>query len=111
MVWGEVFAPAPASITENTWEIVPTRYKLMIDEGLCVVKWPGFDILPSMPPTLDLYQVDAFTDRAFAGNPAAVCFLDGPRDAGWMQAVAREMSLSETAFLIPAEDGLNLRWF
>src|SRR3954453_5249828 len=64
-----------------------------------------------MPTTLDLYQVDAFTDRAFAGNPAAVCFLDGPRDAGWMQDVAREMSLSETAFLLPAEDGLNLRWF
>jgi PhzF family phenazine biosynthesis protein len=64
-----------------------------------------------MPTTLDLYQVDAFTDRAFAGNPAAVCFLDGPRDAGWMQDVAREMNLSETAFLLPAEDGLNLRWF
>jgi PhzF family phenazine biosynthesis protein len=64
-----------------------------------------------MPTTLDLYQVDAFTDRAFAGNPAAVCFLDGPREAGWMQDVAREMNLSETAFLAPADGGFNLRWF
>ncbi|MFQ5844826.1 MAG: PhzF family phenazine biosynthesis protein, partial [Planctomycetota bacterium] len=46
-----------------------------------------------------LYQVDAFTDRPFAGNPAAVCLLPGPRDDAWMQAIAREMNLSETAFL------------
>lgn len=59
-------------------------------------------------------QVDAFTDRAFAGNPAAVCLLAAPRDEGWMQNVAREMNLSETAFLVrrtPAEDGFDLRWF
>jgi PhzF family phenazine biosynthesis protein len=65
-------------------------------------------------PTLDLYQVDAFTDRPFAGNPAAVCLLPEPRDARWMQAVAREMNLSETAFLDPLEGtdgGFNLRWF
>ena len=59
----------------------------------------------------DLYTVDAFTDRAFAGNPAAVCLLPGPRDGGWMQDVAREMNLSATAFLDPAADGFNLRWF
>jgi predicted PhzF superfamily epimerase YddE/YHI9 len=62
--------------------------------------------------SLDLYQVDAFTDRAFAGNPAAVCLLPEPRPAEWMQSVAREMNLSETAFLTPVEDGaFNLRWF
>lgn len=61
--------------------------------------------------SLDLFQVDAFTDRPFAGNPAAVCLLDGPRDAAWMQDVAREMNLSETAFLHPTGDGFNLRWF
>src|SRR5919106_6311003 len=62
--------------------------------------------------SLDLYQVDAFTDRAFAGNPAAVCLLPDPRPAEWMQNVAREMNLSETAFLTPVEDGaFNLRWF
>jgi PhzF family phenazine biosynthesis protein len=61
---------------------------------------------------LDLYQVDAFTDRAFAGNPAAVCLLDSPADAGWMQSVGREMNLSETAFVHRREDGhLGLRWF
>jgi len=58
-----------------------------------------------------MVQVDAFTDRAFAGNPAAVCLLDGPRDERWMQNVAREMNLSETAFLIKGEDGFDLRWF
>ncbi|HEX9945431.1 MAG TPA: PhzF family phenazine biosynthesis protein [Thermoanaerobaculia bacterium] len=60
---------------------------------------------------LDLFQVDAFTDRPFAGNPAAICFLDGPADARWMQEVAREMNLSETAFLHPTGDGFHLRWF
>jgi len=61
--------------------------------------------------SLDLFQVDAFTDRPFAGNPAAVCLLDAPRDARWMQDVAREMNLSETAFLEPTGDGFGLRWF
>ena len=58
-----------------------------------------------------LFQVDAFTDKAFAGNPAAVCLLTEPRDAAWMQAVAREMNLSETAFLLREADGYRLRWF
>lgn len=61
--------------------------------------------------SLDLFQVDAFTARPFAGNPAAVCLLDGPRDPQWMQDVAREMNLSETAFLHPVGDGFALRWF
>jgi PhzF family phenazine biosynthesis protein len=62
--------------------------------------------------SLDLYQVDAFTDRPFGGNPAAVCLLPEPREAEWMQSVAREMNLSETAFLHPAaEGGWRLRWF
>ena len=51
---------------------------------------------------LDLYQVDAFTDRPFAGNPAAVCLLPEARDPRWLQDVAREMNLAETAFLYPA---------
>ncbi len=60
---------------------------------------------------LKILQVDAFTSEPFKGNPAAVCLLDGPRDGGWMQKVAREMNLPETAFLIPAGDGFRLRWF
>jgi len=56
-------------------------------------------------------QVDAFTDRPFAGNPAAVFLLTSARDEGWMQAVAREMNLAETAFLVPRDDGFDLRWF
>ncbi len=58
-----------------------------------------------------LVQVDAFTDKAFAGNPAAVCLLPAPRDDTWMQSVAREMNLSETAFLVKQEDSFDLRWF
>ncbi|MEZ4223351.1 MAG: PhzF family phenazine biosynthesis protein [Polyangiaceae bacterium] len=55
--------------------------------------------------------VDAFTNVPFAGNPAAVCVLKEPRDGIWMQNVAREMNLSETAFVSPREDGFDLRWF
>lgn len=58
-----------------------------------------------------IIQVDAFTNRPFAGNPAAVCILSHHRDATWMQNVAREMNLSETAFLEQGKDGYNLRWF
>lgn len=56
-------------------------------------------------------QIDAFADRPFMGNPAAVCILPAARDAGWMQLVAREMNLAETAFLVPQPDGYDLRWF
>ena len=56
-------------------------------------------------------QVDAFADAPFRGNPAAVCILPGPADEDWMQNVAAEMNLSETAFLHPAQDGYQLRWF
>jgi PhzF family phenazine biosynthesis protein len=55
--------------------------------------------------------IDAFTDRAFAGNPAAVCLLAEPAPEIWMQNVAAEMNLSETAFLSPRNDGFGLRWF
>ncbi len=58
-----------------------------------------------------LLQIDAFTAEAFRGNSAAVCLLDAPRDAVWMQQVAMEMNLSETAFVEPQADGFNLRWF
>lgn len=60
---------------------------------------------------IPIYQVDAFTDRAFKGNPAAVCLLPEDRHDAWMQDVAREMNLSETAFLVPRADGFSLRWF
>ena len=59
----------------------------------------------------EIFQVDAFTDRPFAGNPAAVCVLSAPRDDEWMQHVAREMNVSETAFLLRQADGFDLRWF
>ena len=58
-----------------------------------------------------IVQVDAFTAQPFSGNPAAVCVMEKPRDEQWMQNVAREMNLSETAFLHPEKDGYRLRWF
>ncbi|MCP4427858.1 MAG: PhzF family phenazine biosynthesis protein [Chloroflexi bacterium] len=60
---------------------------------------------------MNLFQVDAFTDKPFAGNPAAVCLLDEARDDAWLLNVAQEMNLSETAFLLPQDDGYSLRWF
>lgn len=67
-----------------------------------------------MPPDLSqpIVQIDAFTDRPFAGNPAAVCLLAAPRDRAWMQAVAMEKNLSETCFVQRRADGdFDLRWF
>jgi PhzF family phenazine biosynthesis protein len=62
--------------------------------------------------TVPIVQVDAFTSAAFAGNPAAVCLLPAPRDAGWMQSVASEMARAATAFLHRrGDDGFELRWF
>jgi PhzF family phenazine biosynthesis protein len=60
---------------------------------------------------ITVVQVDAFTDRPFAGNPAAICLLTEEREDQWMQAVAAEMNLSETAFLLEQDDGYRLRWF
>src|SRR2546430_863921 len=62
---------------------------------------------------LRIAQVDAFASRPFSGNPAAVCILPAPAPQGerWMQQVAREMNLAETAFLHPENAGYRLRWF
>jgi len=63
---------------------------------------------------IEIVQVDAFTDTPFRGNPAAVCFLEEAHDDAWLQNVAREMNLSETAFLRPRDhgrEGYDLRWF
>ncbi|MBP1907940.1 PhzF family phenazine biosynthesis protein [Methanolobus bombayensis] len=51
------------------------------------------------------------TDKPFIGNPAGVCILNKPADEKWMQNVAKEMAVSETAFLYPENDGYKLRWF
>src|SRR5262245_33319775 len=61
--------------------------------------------------TLPLFHVDAFTDRPLSGNPAAVCLLPSWKEDRWLQAVGREMNLSETAFLVQNADGFDLRWF
>jgi len=58
-----------------------------------------------------LFHVDAFTDRPFAGNPAAVCVLKEPRDETWLRGVANDMNLSETAYLLREGEHFRLRWF
>ncbi len=60
--------------------------------------------------SIRIVQVDAFTNRPFAGNPAAICVLHQPKPEQWLRDVAREMNLSETAFLTPQDGGFNLRW-
>ena len=60
---------------------------------------------------IPLFHVDAFTDRAFSGNPAAVCLLPAWKEDRWLQDVGGEMNLSETAFLVKTSEGFDLRWF
>jgi len=61
--------------------------------------------------TIPIYQVDAFTLGPFSGNPAAVCPLDSWLDDATMQNIAAENNLAETAFIVPREEGYDLRWF
>ena len=62
-------------------------------------------------PLYPIYTVDAFAEAPFRGNPAAVCFLMGRKPDSWMQQLAKEMNLSETAFFMQSEKGYHLRWF
>ena len=61
--------------------------------------------------TIPLFHVDAFADRPFTGNAAAVCLLPAWKEDRWLQSVAAEMNLSETAFLVERPDHYDLRWF
>src|SRR5689334_22168590 len=61
--------------------------------------------------TIPCWQIDAFTNQPFGGNPAAVCWLEREADSAWMQSVAAEMNLAETAFVRRLGDGFELRWF
>jgi PhzF family phenazine biosynthesis protein len=58
-----------------------------------------------------LHLVDAFAERPFTGNPAAVCLLSAPRSDEWMQQLAFELGYSETAYIMPRESYFSLRWF
>lgn len=58
-----------------------------------------------------IYHVDAFADKAFSGNPAAVCIFDNRKKDKWLQELASEINLSETAFVLKEGDHYNLRWF
>ena len=60
---------------------------------------------------IPLFQVDAFTDELFKGNPAAVCVTDQWLDDALMQNIAAENNLAETAFLVPAGNDFSIRWF
>jgi PhzF family phenazine biosynthesis protein len=65
----------------------------------------------AMMSSIRCHGIDAFASRPFSGNPAAVCLLDREHDPAWMQSVAAEMNLSETAFVRPLGEGFELRWF
>lgn len=67
--------------------------------------------MPTHPVSIPVWQVNAFTDRPFHGNPAAVCWLTTEMPTDWMQALAAEMNLSETAFVRPLASEFELRWF
>lgn len=70
------------------------------------------DALSSRQVTkIPLSCVDAFAERPFSGNPAAVCLLEEPASDEWMQRVAQELNLSETAFVTPGDSAFGLRWF
>ena len=73
----------------------------------------SLDSQTSSQPKIPIYQVDAFTSLPFGGNPAGVCLLPEAANPAWMQHIAHEMNLSETAFLVrrPTGDGFDLRWF
>jgi len=58
-----------------------------------------------------IYHVDAFTSESFKGNPAGVCFVEKETSTGWMQNVAAEMNLSETAFVVPGKEFSEIRYF
>jgi PhzF family phenazine biosynthesis protein len=62
-------------------------------------------------PKIPIFQVDAFAHKPFTGNPAAICLLEKSMDKYWMQSIAAEMNLSETAFVLRRGDGFDLRWF
>ena len=74
--------------------------------------WQGpFSSVRSRVTPVDYFHVDAFARWPFEGNPAGVCFLDEARSAEWMQRIASEMNLSETAFVCGKANGFDLRWF
>ncbi len=60
---------------------------------------------------INLFQVDAFTERIFGGNPAAVCIIEKWLDETLMQQIAAENNLSETAFAVAKDDAYEIRWF
>lgn len=60
---------------------------------------------------LSIYQIDAFAENAFEGNPAAICPLSDWLPDAVMQSIAEENNLSETAFFVQSEHGFHIRWF
>ena len=64
-----------------------------------------------MKSQITIYQIDAFTSEPFKGNPAGVCLLESKPKGVWMQNIAKEMNLSETAFVYPGENCHNIRYF
>src|SRR3954464_8313737 len=103
--------PFPIRATAHNTNASNTPAKSLVNR-ICFVHWTPLGpiwfrganarlpqgALTCMIMAIRIVQVDAFTDKAFAGNPAAVCVLQNAPDEQWMKDVAREMNLSETAF-------------
>src|SRR5262249_35059992 len=104
---GPVVAPFPPRGMERQRPHLRSRGRLGWRAGPAFESRGSREGIMSIP----LVQVDAFTDAPFAGNPAAVCLLDGPAEATWMQRGARDMDLSETAVLRSEGAAYRLRWF
>jgi|GEM_PF-22150 len=95
---------------------VKLYYFFKSEPNLGSILLPVYSTLIQIQPELTtmkqtIFQVDAFTDRPFKGNPAAVCVLTSSQEDEWMQSVAQEMNLSETAFLLKQDRSYSLRWF
>ena len=93
----------PDTPTGRTLTVARVQY--LPDASVCVRR------VPAMTTTVPLLTVDAFTDAVFGGNPAAVCLLNSPATGAWMQRMAAELNLSETAFLETSGAGWKIRWF
>ena len=113
------------SFFENSWSSILSY--ILLPAGQSISSYQVRDTVPGILPcsyvlpagdknsiggyNMKIYQVDAFTEKPFKGNPAAVCVLDKQVEDSWMQNVAMEMNLSEAAFLLSNGEGYNLRWF
>lgn len=89
----------PLNATESNMEVVKEAIRRITEEDLDVAI-EKYDLADELSAKIDYGQINAFTENPFGGNPAAVCYLPYEKESAWMQLVARQFNLSETAFLV-----------